>query len=470
MALNPFFLQGSRSEQNLVQDLINEQLKIFGVEVTYIPRKMVRKQTILEEVQSSKFDDNFLLEAYLNNFDGYGGAGDIMTKFGVSVRDEVSLTISKERFEDFISPFLEDENDLEVELASRPREGDLVYFPLGQRLFEVKFVEHENPFYQLGKNYVYEIQCELFEYEDEVIDTSIDEIDKRVEDMGNIIKLQLFSTGTNASVNAHVGSGYVRQVFLNNDGYGYTSAPVVTFSPPKGPDGTIVATGTTATAVAITTTRGGITSVERILLTNAGAGYTGATPTVTITGGGGAGAAATCGINTDKRGVVRFSVSDGGVGYSTVPSISVAAAPLTPTLRASGEAVVSAAGTISAVRIIDAGAGYQASAPTVTVGTAATVGVGTFWFNELITGEDSSTTARVKRWDADTKILEVGIVTGRFFAGEQITGAKSTAAYDIQYVGGATTTLTDKYQQNDEIEDESDLILDFSESNPFGTY
>ena len=145
------FLQGSRSEQNLVQDLINEQLKIFGVEVTYIPRKMVRKQTILEEVQSSKFDDNFLLEAYLNNFDGYGGAGDIMTKFGVSVRDEVSLTISKERFEDFISPFLEDENDLEVELASRPREGDLIYFPLGQRLFEVKFVEHENPFYQLGK-------------------------------------------------------------------------------------------------------------------------------------------------------------------------------------------------------------------------------------------------------------------------------------------------------------------------------
>ena len=134
--------------------------------------------------------------------------------------------------------------------------------------------------------------------------------------------------------------------------------------------------------------------MKEFLLTNAGAGYTGATPTVTITGGGGAGAAATCGINTDKRGVVRFSVSDGGVGYSTVPSISVAAAPLTPTLRASGEAVVSAAGTISAVRIIDAGAGYQASAPTVTVGTAATVGVGTFWFNELITGEDSSTTAR----------------------------------------------------------------------------
>ena len=470
MALNPFFLQGSRSEQNLVQDLINEQLKIYGVEVTYIPRKMVRKQTILEEVQSSKFDDNFLIEAYLNNYDGYGGAGDIMTKFGVSLRDEVSLTISKERFEDFISPFLEPEDDYETDPANRPREGDLVYFPLGQRLFEVKFVEHENPFYQLGKNYVYELQCELFEYEDEVIDTSINEIDTTIQSQGDIIELKLFSTGTDAQVTAHVGSGYVQKIFLNNDGYGFTSPPVVTISPPTAPDGTIVSTGTTATAVAITTTRGGITSVDKVLLTNAGSGYTGAPPTITFTAGGGAGAAATVGIRTDKRGVVRFTITDGGVGYSTVPSITIASAPLSPTITATAEAVVSTAGTISALRISDAGAGYLGSAPTVTVGTAATVGVGTFWFNEVVTGEESSTTARVKHWDSDTDILQVGIVTGRFFTGEQITGAKSGAAYDIQYVGTASTTLTDKYQQNDELESEADAILDFTESNPFGSY
>ena len=172
MALNPFFLQGAQSEQRLIQDLINEQLTIYGVEVTYIPRKYVRKQTIIEEVQSSKFDDNFALEAYVNTYEGYSGAGDVLTKFGVSLRDEVVLTISKERFEDFISPFLDADDD--IELATRPREGDLVYFPLGQRLFEIKFVEHEKPFYQLGKTYVYEIQCELFEYEDELIDTGIE--------------------------------------------------------------------------------------------------------------------------------------------------------------------------------------------------------------------------------------------------------------------------------------------------------
>ena len=82
MALNPFFLQGSQSEQRLVQELINEQLKIYGVEVVYLPRKIIKKDSILTEIQSSTFNDTFLIEAYVNTFDGYGGAGDVMTKFG----------------------------------------------------------------------------------------------------------------------------------------------------------------------------------------------------------------------------------------------------------------------------------------------------------------------------------------------------------------------------------------------------
>ena len=95
MALNPFFIQGSKSEQRLVQNLINEQLKIYGVEVTYIPRKFVKRDNILGEITSSKFDDSFLIEAYVNNYEGYGAAGGIMTKFGMALRDEVSLVISK---------------------------------------------------------------------------------------------------------------------------------------------------------------------------------------------------------------------------------------------------------------------------------------------------------------------------------------------------------------------------------------
>ena len=178
MALNPFFLQGSPEEQDLIQSLVNEQLKIYGVEVTYIPRKFVNRSTVFQEIEASKFDDNFQLEAYVNTWDGYSGAGDVLTKFGMSLRDELQLVISRERFEDFISPFLSQEDVDEVgEAVMRPREGDLVFFPLGGRLFEIKFVEHEVPFYQLGNTYVYELQCELFEYSQEDFDTGIGDID-----------------------------------------------------------------------------------------------------------------------------------------------------------------------------------------------------------------------------------------------------------------------------------------------------
>ena len=281
MALNPYFLQGSRGEQRLVQSLINEHLKIYGVEVTFIPRKFVNRASIIEEVTASKFDDNFAIEAYVDTYDGYAGAGDVLTKFGMSLRDEVTLTISKERFEEFIAPFMNSDDD--IELASRPREGDLVYFPLGQRLFEIKFVEHEDPFYQLGSTYVYKLKCELFEYEDEVIDTSIDTIIAFA-----VAVLQLTGIGRTATANAIIGSGYIQKIFLNNDGFNYSGTPTVSIS--TSPNGNALAN---ATAVAITTVRAGSQSVEKILLTNAGFGYT-ETPTITITGGGGSGAAATC--------------------------------------------------------------------------------------------------------------------------------------------------------------------------------
>ena len=258
MALNPYFLQGSRQEQRLVQNLVNEHLKIYGQEVTYIPRKFVNQSSIIEEVQASKFDDNFAIEAYVDTYEGYQGAGDVLTKFGMSLRDEVTLTISKERFEDFISPFMTADED--IELSSRPREGDLVFFPLGQRLFEIKFVEHEEPFYQLGNTYVYKLKCELFEYEDEVIDTSIEAIDTQVQEEGYIATLQLVGVGRTATAVASIDTGYIREIFLNNDGSGFTGTPVVSIS--TSPSGQ---TGDNATAVAFTTTRANVTSIEKIL-------------------------------------------------------------------------------------------------------------------------------------------------------------------------------------------------------------
>ena len=443
MALNPFFLQGSQSEQRLVQSLINEQLKIYGVEVTYIPRKFVRKQTIIKEVQSSAFDDNFLLEAYLNTYEGYSGQGDIMTKFGVSLRDEVTLTISRERFEDFISPFLEADED--YELASRPREGDIIFFPLGERLFEVKFVEHEEPFYQLGKNYVYQLKCELFEYEDEVIDTGIDAIDSQLEDLGYISTLQLIGSGTTATATAQINAankGYIREIILNDDGSGYSSTPNVAISTAPFAAGNV-----NATAVAITTQRAGIFSIERILLTNAGLGYTEA-PLVTISGGGGVGAAATAAVELSNFGIVDFTITNNGVGYAATPTVSIVGTSTSP---AAAEVNLLADNTISDILLKNAGIGYTVT-PTVTIANPSLIsGVGNFARGEVVKGMSSGIEARVKEWDTDTRILKIsnvgiGTTQAAFIPGETIQATESTfftvGLTTVATIGVTTTIFT----------------------------
>ena len=149
MVLNPFFQQGSTNEQNLVQSLINEQLQIYGVNVHYMPRKYANSNTIIKEVIESKFDDAYPIEAYVESFDGYGENPTLLSKFGIQATNELTLTISRDRFETYISPLMKNESD--VRLSTRPKEGDLVYFPLGDRLFEIKYVEHEQPFYQQRK-------------------------------------------------------------------------------------------------------------------------------------------------------------------------------------------------------------------------------------------------------------------------------------------------------------------------------
>ena len=548
MALNPFFLQGSQGEQRLVQDLINEHLRIYGVEVTYIPRKFVARETIMEEVTSSKFDDNFLIEAYVNTYEGYSGSGDILTKFGMSLRDEVTLTVSKERFEDFIAPFLDAMPESEVEVSTRPREGDLIYFPLGQRLFEVKFVEHEKPFYQLGKNYVYELKCELFEYEDEVIDTDIDEIDTQIQDEGFITTLNLVGTGRTATATATLSqpTGYIRKIILNNDGSGYNTAPTVAIS--TAPSG-----GVNATAVAITTSIGGVKSIKEILLTNAGSGYV-TPPLVTIlnTGTGGVGAAATALIETTGKGVINFTVVDEGVGYSnsSPPLVTIGEPTGSGTTAVTNAEAVVFDSKLSSIRIRDAGIGHTV-APTVTVGNPTIItGIGTYQFNEIVKGVTSGTEARVKSWDSDTKVLKVSMVgigttVSGFIPGEEVRSTESLAfitnvsfgatigiqtniisgintagisinddiADSVNVIGAGitvsaigagqitlsqstinltpitqtvsigTTTFTtysvstyddrdiyDEYSENDEFEVEADDIIDFSQSNPFGTY
>jgi hypothetical protein len=488
MALNPFFLNGTSTEQSLIQDLINEQLKIYGIDIMYIPRKILNSDNILKEVQSSRFDDNFIIEAYVNNYEGYAGAGDLMTKFGVSLRDEVTLTISKERFEEFIAPILtslynpdliyNDPN--EIDLVTRPREGDLIYFPLGKRLFEIKFVEHEKPFYQLGKTYVYELVCELFEYEDEIIDTTVEEVDELIKDVTATLYLIDYDDAQTAIVKVSSvtpQSGYVQSIILNHDGYGYVTNPIVSIS--TSPAGI---TSANATAVAITTSIGDAYSVKEVLITNTGYGYT-TPPIVTFSGGGGSGAAATCIINTSgNKGIQRLTINNQGQGYYTLPTITVSPSP---TGIGSTNAIIVANITDASVGILtfsmrNSGSGYQAQydnlgrliAPIVTISAPSAItnnaGVGTFRNNEIVTGSISGSTARVKNWDINTKQMLISIISGDFIKGESIVGAASSASWVLK--GHNDLITEDPYAQNDEFESQGLDIIDFSQDNPFGGY
>ena len=476
MSLNPFFLQGSQSEQRLVQNLINEQLQIYGVEVVYLPRKIVKKDQILTEIQSSSFNDNFLIEAYVNTYDGYSGAGDVLTKFGMSLKDELTVTISRERFEDFISPFLGGLPADEIEVSTRPSEGDLIFFPLGKRLFEIKFVEHEEPFYQLGKNYVYQLKCELFELQDEIggwneLTRTTQTIDDTLVDQGYITSLQLISIGSTATVGITTTTGYIRNIILNNDGFDYSKTPTVSIS--TAPSG-----GVNATAVAITTSVLGSQSVKEILLTNPGAGYT-VTPTITIvsasstiTGVGstsyGVGAAATAVLVTDSAGIGVISIASSGSGYARNPTIFFNT-PTSGIGTAVGRVSISTDGFVTQTFLEDAGIGYTSGTGIATISPPPVItGVGTYIFNEQITGSISGAKGRVKSWDTSNNILKLGTTDGTFIAGDVAIGSTSNARFTVDFIESAE--FADKYDKGDEIESEADDIIDFSEGNPFGTF
>ena len=459
MARNSYFLQGSSQEQYLLQDLINEQLKIYGIDVYYIPRKILGTEKLSKEVTMSKLDDNFIIEAYLDNFEGYGDNTSIMSKFGIELRNEISLTISKERFDTYIVEFLKDlkeQDSSEIILDSRPREGDVIFFPLGERLYEIKFVEQEKPFYQLGKNYVYNLSCELLRLEDEIIDTGIEAIDDAMVDEGYITTLTLTGSGVNATATAGIAlTGAVRKIELNNDGYNYTSAPIVAIS-------TAPVGGTNAAAVAITTSN----SILEVLITNAGAGYT-VVPTVTFSGGGGIGAAGTAILGNGS--VQTLTITNPGSLYVTAPVVTMAGSANT-SIGSSAEvfSTIGTGGTITEMRIRNAGFGYT-TAPTVGIATSPSIGTGDFTVNEIITGSLSGAKARVKKYDKDAKTLDVYINSGTFTAGEDIVGATSNATHTLSAFN-SDPGIQIEFAQNEEIEDLADDILDFTESNPFGTY
>ena len=168
MARNPYFKEYT-GEQDIVEELTIEIIKSMGKDMVYIPRTLLNKDELFGEDTISKFDDGYEVEMYIQSVDGFEGEGDILGRFGIQIRDRIELVVSRKRFDEAVGSY---------ENITRPKEGDLIFFPLSNTLFEINFVEHENPFYSLGRLYSYRLSCEVFTYSEEVIDTGYSDIDK----------------------------------------------------------------------------------------------------------------------------------------------------------------------------------------------------------------------------------------------------------------------------------------------------
>lgn len=258
MPTNVYFTQGTKNEQFLVEDLIIESLKIYGQDFFYIPRTLVSKDEILGEDRLSKFTSSFPIEMYFENVDSLDGQGAFIQKFGLMMEQSATLVVARRRWEQMVGRFGA------TIIPTRPCEGDLIYFPLTKGMFEIKFVKHQDPFYQLGKLYVYKLQVELFQYSSEQIDTGVPSIDA-------FETLKTFNTNT-----TRTPYGEVTGVTVSTQGTGYVSAPAVSFTGGNG-------SGATATAVLGTGASAG--KVIRVNVTNGGVGYT-TSPSVVFTGGG----------------------------------------------------------------------------------------------------------------------------------------------------------------------------------------
>jgi hypothetical protein len=271
---NVYFSHGTRNEQYLIEDLIIESLRIYGQEFFYIPRTLVSKDNILGEDRLSEFKTSFPIEMYFENVDSLDGQGAFIQKFGLMMEQSATLVVARRRWDQLIGRYGV------TTIPTRPNEGDLIYFPLTKGLFEIKFVKHQDPFYQLGKLYVYKLQVELFQYASERIDTGIAAVDA-------FETLKTFSTNT-----TRTNFGEITRIDVTNQGSGYTSAPAVT----------ITGDGIGAVASAQLGTGLSAGKVIRIDIVNPGTSYN-TTPTVTLSApasGVTATAVATIEANIDK--------------------------------------------------------------------------------------------------------------------------------------------------------------------------
>ena len=279
----PTYYQGDSDEQTLYQDLVDEQIKLFGSDIYYLPRTILKDNT-LDDIVYSKYQEQFQVEMLLSNVEGFGETSEFISKFGLRVTDEVKFRVSTRRWDEVVAA-----NNPTLTVDGRPNEGDLLYFPLTKDLYEIKFVEREQPFYQFGKIQYYSMTAEIYEVGSDDFDTGVAEIDVVEEIYASAIKLFMDPGGIGDFT---VGEEVVGDEFLAK--------------------ATAAITGD---------------AVSGITITDGGSHYKQATPpTVTITGGGGNGATATATVSS--TGIVNgITITSPGSGYTSVPTVVIDYSP-----------------------------------------------------------------------------------------------------------------------------------------------
>ena len=456
---------GVATEQNLVQDLVDEQIKLFGSDVFYIPRVHLKDQTLGEVIQS-EFNQSYMIEMFLVNVEGFGAGSEFVSKFGLRITDEITFVVSRRRWEQSANPALN------LAVDGRPNEGDLIYFPLTEDLYEIKYVEREYPFFQLGKQYFYQLTAEIYEQGADKFDTGIDEIDAVEREFSNITTLNLTpSTRVNAEGTVTVDSnGAITAANVTVAGTGYSTAPSVTIN-------------------------GGLNSSGGIIESSISDG-----------------------------GVVTLSVVNGGTGFDpdpaspNFPTITIEAPPLDVQFVNDEQVVIGGFvqqgggrtwTSTDKVATITALGGFDPTFATTTQkkyfywkfedsrlnyvytynGTSATTVPGYFYYDEtnlkyiINTYEDtttsgaqatlydldSATIAEVADWNGVTYTLEVMNRTGNFLDGDTIRGVESNALYTLGDFSTIDNESTD-WDQNAAIEEGADDIVDWGEVNPFGEF
>ena len=277
----PTYYQGDSGEQGLYQDLVDEQIKLFGSDIYYMPRTILQDYT-LDDIIYSKYESQFQIEMLLQNVEGFGDTSEFISKFGLRITDEVKFRVSTRRWDEASTGY-------SLTVNGRPNEGDLLYFPLTKDLYEIKFVEREQPFYQFGKIQYYTMTAEIYEIGSDNIDTGIEEIDEIETIFSSAIKLVMDPGGIGDFI---VGEEVAGDEFL---------------------------------AKATATTDGD--AIDGITITDSGLHYNPALPpTVTISGGGGTGAIGTATVSSSGL-ITSILITNGGNGYTSAPNVAIDYSP-----------------------------------------------------------------------------------------------------------------------------------------------